>query len=81
MLAESSERVGRVVEMNVADEATTTAATTTTTITTTTTHDDNDSNSNNDTTYQVLEERVVGRWLHKASGRSYHVLVLVLSII
>jgi len=41
MLAESGERVGRVVELNVADE--------------------------------VLEERVVGRWLHKASGRSYHV--------
>merc|ERR1719464_1770546 len=41
MLAESGERVGRVVELNVPDE--------------------------------VLEERICGRWLHKASGRSYHV--------
>jgi len=41
MLQETGERVGRVVELNVADG--------------------------------VLEERICGRWLHKSSGRSYHV--------
>lgn len=41
MLAETGERVTRIIELHVPDE--------------------------------VLEERICGRWLHKGSGRSYHV--------
>merc|ERR1712070_656920 len=41
MLAETSEEVTKIIELNVPDE--------------------------------VLTDRICGRWIHKASGRSYHV--------